>query len=55
MCGLVAMGLHLLDNLYLADLEDACAALSRWAFLFTVAPLRVERATGSPINPIAIF
>ena len=55
MCGLVAMGLHLLDNLYLADLEGACAALSRWTFLFTVAPLRVERATGSPINPIAVF
>jgi kynurenine formamidase len=55
MCGLVSMGLPLLDNLYLADLEKLCAAQRRWEFLFTVAPLRVERGTGSPVNPIAIL
>ena len=55
MCGLVAMGLHLLDNLYLADLADACAAASRWEFFVTLAPLRIERGTGSPVNPIAIL
>jgi kynurenine formamidase len=55
MCGLVAMGLHLLDNLYLADLQKACVEESRWEFFLTVAPLRIEKGTGSPINPIAIF
>jgi kynurenine formamidase len=55
MCGLVSMGLHLLDNLSFVDLAKACAAAGRWEFLFTIAPLRVERGTGSPVNPIAIL
>jgi kynurenine formamidase len=55
MCGLVAMGLHLLDNLYFVDLEKICAELSCWEFFFTVAPLRIEKGTGSPVNPIAIL
>jgi len=52
-CGLVAMGLHLLDNLRLDRLADACVRHGRWAFQLTIAPLRVERGTGSPVNPIA--
>jgi kynurenine formamidase len=55
MCGLVGMGLHLLDNLYFADLEKACAEESRWEFFFVVAPLRIEKGTGSPVNPLAIL
>ena len=55
MCALVAMGLHLLDNLYLIELEQACSAAKRWEFFFSVAPLRIERGTGSPVNPIALF
>jgi kynurenine formamidase len=55
MCGLVSMGLHLLDNLFLVDLAAACAAANRWEFFFTLAPLRIERGTGSPVNPIAIL
>jgi len=55
MCALAGMGLHLLDNLYLADLEKSCAAEKRWEFLLTVAPLRIARGTGSPVNPIAIL
>ncbi len=55
MCALASMGLHLLDNLYFTDLETACAAERRWEFLLTVAPLRVERGTGSPVNPIAVL
>jgi kynurenine formamidase len=54
-CTLVAMGVHLLDNLRLDTLSEACARHKRWAFLFTVAPLRVERGTGSPVNPIAVL
>lgn len=55
MVGLVAMGLHLLDNLDLEDVAVACAEANRWAFLLTLAPLRIEGGTGSPLNPIALF
>jgi kynurenine formamidase len=54
-CTLVAMGVHLLDNLRLDDLASACARHQRWAFQLTVAPLRIEKATGSPVNPIALL
>jgi kynurenine formamidase len=54
-CCLVAMGVHLLDNLELGRLADACAARERWEFLFTLAPLRIEGGTGSPVNPLAIL
>jgi kynurenine formamidase len=49
------LGLHLIDNAQLDDLADACAERRRWAFLLTLAPLRLERGTASPINPIALF
>ena len=50
-----AIGLHLIDNAQLDDLADACAERRRWAFLLTLAPLRLERGTASPVNPIALF
>jgi len=53
--GLVAMGLHLLDNLRLDRLAEACARHDRWAFQLTVAPLRIDKGTGSPVNPIAVL
>lgn len=52
---LVAMGLWLIDNANLEDLARACAARRRWAFMLTLAPLRLPAATGSPLNPIALF
>ena len=54
-CAIVAMGVHLLDNLCLDRLAAACAQHEKWSFLFTVAPLRVEGGTGSPANPIAVL
>ena len=54
-CGIVAMGLHLLDNLRLDRLASACATRKRWEFFLSIAPLRVKRGTGSPVNPVAIF
>ena len=54
-CALVAMGVHLLDNLRLDRLAEACARHERWAFQLSVAPLRVEKATGSPVNPVAVL
>jgi kynurenine formamidase len=52
---LVALGVHLLDNLSLEPLAAACAARNRWAFQFVVAPLVLERGTGSAVNLLAIF
>lgn len=54
-CCLVAMGVHLLDNLDLGGLSKACAERERWEFFFSIAPLRVAGGTGSPINPLAVF
>jgi kynurenine formamidase len=48
-------GVHLLDYLQLEDLVRQCEKAERWEFLFVAAPLRIERGTGSPLNPIAIF
>ncbi len=50
-----AMGLHLLDWLQFDDLAAAWEELNRWSFLCVIAPLRLRAATGSPVNPIAIF
>jgi kynurenine formamidase len=52
---LVAMGLHLLDNLDFETLAAACAEEGRWSFLLTIAPLVLHRGTASPVNPIAVF
>ena len=54
-CCLVAMGVHLIDNLDLRALGSACAERRRWEFLLVVQPLRIARGTGSPVNPTAIF
>ncbi len=52
---LVAMGLWLIDNGNLEELAKACAARRRWEFMLTLAPLRLQGVTGSPVNPIALF
>jgi hypothetical protein len=49
------LGVHLLDNLELEPLGEACAQEDCWEFLLTVAPLVIERGTASPVNPIALF
>jgi kynurenine formamidase len=53
--GITAMGLHLIDNMALTGLADRCASAGRWEFLFTMAPLRIPRGTGCPINPVAVL
>jgi kynurenine formamidase len=52
---IVAMGIHLLDNLDLDELSLACTEDTRWSFLLVVAPLVLKRGTASPVNPIAVF
>jgi kynurenine formamidase len=53
--GIVAMGLTLIDNVSVVELAGACAEGGRWEFLFTMAPLRIPRATGCPVNPVAVL
>jgi kynurenine formamidase len=52
---LVGMGMPLIENLDLDRLASEAAAQNRWTFLLVIAPLNVRGATGSPVNPIAIF
>jgi kynurenine formamidase len=53
--GIVAMGLHLLDNLDLEVLAGACEDEGRSEFLLAIAPLVLIGGTASPVNPIATF
>ena len=53
--GIVAMGLWLIDAANCEELVNVCHRLDRWEFMFVVAPLRFHNATGSPVNPLAIF
>jgi len=52
---LPGLGIPLLDNLQLEALAQACNKRSRWTFQFSILPLNIPHATGSPVNPIAIF
>lgn len=49
------MGVHIIDNMELGRLTAACRERDQYGFLFVIAPLRLERGTASPINPLAIF
>lgn len=53
--GIAAMGLHLIDNVRLTTLGERCAQLGRWEFLFAMAPLRIPKGTGCPVNPVAVL
>jgi hypothetical protein len=45
----------LLDNPTFEALAEACAQRGRWEFLAIIAPLKLERGTGSPVNPLAVL
>lgn len=49
------MGMPILDSLDLEALSEIAARMKRNHFMLHVAPLAVEGATGSPVNPIATF
>jgi kynurenine formamidase len=53
--GIVAMGLSIMDNGNFNELAKTCRELGRWEFLVCIAPLRLTAATGSPVNPLAVF
>jgi kynurenine formamidase len=52
---LASMGISIFDNLDLGDAAAMAKKVNRYEFLFTAAPLRVVKGTGSPLNPIATF
>jgi kynurenine formamidase len=52
---LVAMGVSIFDNLDFERVAAEAKRLNRYEFLFMAAPLRIEKGTGSPLNPLAIF
>lgn len=55
MVGMAAMGLVFLDNVAVEALSEVCRELGRWAFLVTCAPVVLTGATGSAVNPLAVF
>jgi kynurenine formamidase len=52
---LVALGIDIFDNLDLERVAETAKRLNRYEFMFSAAPLRIEKGTGSPLNPLAIF
>ena len=48
-------GIHLLHNMDLEELGNCCKTFDRRYFMFVVAPLHLTKATGSLVNPLAIF
>ena len=52
---LIGLGMPIFDNLDLESLAEKAAATGRATFLFVATPLRVSGATGSPLNPLAVF
>lgn len=49
------LGVMLIDRADFDALAQLAAARNRWEFMLTVGPLPLPNATGSPVNPIAIF
>ncbi len=52
---IASMGVHILDNLCLQRLSEACRSRNRYEFLLMLGPLRLEMGTASPVNPVAVF
>jgi hypothetical protein len=52
---LIALGVDIFDNLDFERVIETARRLNRYEFMFSAAPLQVEKGTGSPLNPIAIF
>jgi kynurenine formamidase len=52
---LVSMGVSIFDNLDFERAVEEARRLNRYEFLFMAAPLRIEKGTGSPLNPLAVF
>jgi len=53
--GLARLGMPLIDVADPTELAAACAEEGRYTFLFVAAPMRLQAASGVPVNPVAIF
>jgi kynurenine formamidase len=52
---LTVLGIPLVDRAMLAPLAAECRRSQRWEFLSVIAPLPIPGASGSPVNPLAVF
>jgi hypothetical protein len=52
---LVYNGTPLIDNGYFEDAAREAASRKRWEFFISVAPNRIENASATPFNAVAIF
>jgi kynurenine formamidase len=52
---LTVLDIPLVDRATMSRLSAHCAAVGRWEFLSVIAPLSIPGASGSPVNPLAIF
>jgi kynurenine formamidase len=52
---LTVLDIPLVDRAMLNPLSVHCAEVGRWEFLSVIAPLAIPGASGSPVNPLAIF
>lgn len=48
------LGVTLTEICDLERLADSCAEDGQYSFLYVAAPLKIRRATGSPVNPVVI-
>jgi kynurenine formamidase len=48
------LGVYINEILWLEDLAEQCAADGIYDFLFTAAPIDIERSSGAPINPVVL-
>src|SRR5262245_11203929 len=52
---LVSLGVDIFDNLDFERAIETARRLNRYEFMFSAAPLRIDKGMGSPLNPVAIF
>jgi kynurenine formamidase len=48
------LGIAFTEICDLEKLAESCATDRQYTFLYVAAPLKVHRATGSPVNPVVI-
>ena len=49
------MGMPMVDNAYFGQLARVCAEIGRWEVMYTLAPMIIVGATGSYVNPVAVY
>lgn len=49
------LGITLTEICDLEKLADTCAETGQYSFLYVAAPLKIHRASGAPVNPVAIL